>query len=200
VKNLGVIILAAGASSRMGRPKMLLPWRGSTVIGTIISQWQELAATQITIVMRPNDVALAAELDRLKILTSDRIENPQPESGMFSSILCATNWSGWKNQITHRAVVLGDQPHLKMETLQVLLDFAAKNPAAICQAETDGSARHPVILPPSAFDKLKSTAAGSLKMFLTQTAGPRALCRVDDDGLSLDLDTPEDYRRLADGI
>ena len=44
----GVIILGAGASSRMGRPKLLLPWRGTTVIGHIIYQWRELGAAQIS--------------------------------------------------------------------------------------------------------------------------------------------------------
>ena len=39
---LGVVILGAGASARMGEPKLLLPWRGTTVIGHLISQWREL--------------------------------------------------------------------------------------------------------------------------------------------------------------
>ena len=38
----GVIILAAGASSRMGRPKMLLPWGATSVLGHLIGQWQTL--------------------------------------------------------------------------------------------------------------------------------------------------------------
>ena len=44
MENLGVVILGAGASSRMGRPKLLLPWRDTTVIGQIIRQWRELGA------------------------------------------------------------------------------------------------------------------------------------------------------------
>ncbi len=48
----GVIILGAGASSRMGTPKLLLPWRDTTIIGHLISQWRELGAAQIAVVLR----------------------------------------------------------------------------------------------------------------------------------------------------
>jgi len=91
---IGVVILGAGASLRMGRPKLLLPWRGTTVIGHLLKQWRNLGAAQISIVLRPQDAPLAAELDRLGFPRTDRIENPQPERGMFSSILCAAGWPG----------------------------------------------------------------------------------------------------------
>ena len=120
---LGVVILGAGASSRMGKPKLLLPWRGTTVIGHLLARWQELGATQIAIVQRADDSALAAELDRLNCPKSNRIENPQPERGMFSSIVCAANWCGWQKEISSWAMVLGDQPHLRSETLRRLREF-----------------------------------------------------------------------------
>src|SRR5208283_4064841 len=78
----GVVILGAGASSRMGQPKLLLPWRDTTVLGAILRQWRELGAAQIAVVHRPNDAPLAAELGRLDFPAHDRIENPQPERGM----------------------------------------------------------------------------------------------------------------------
>ena len=111
MENLGVVILGAGASSRMGRPKLLLPWKDTTVIGHILRQWRELGARQIAVVHRPDDAPLAAELDRLGVPAHDRIENPTPELGMFSSIVCAANWSGWRTEISSWAIALGDQPH-----------------------------------------------------------------------------------------
>jgi molybdenum cofactor cytidylyltransferase len=194
----GVVILGAGASSRMGKPKLLLPWRDSTVIGHLLSQWQELGAAQIAVVLRANDVALAAELDRLDFSKSDRIENPQPERGMFSSIVCAANWHGWQREISSWALVLGDQPHLHSETLRQLLEFSAQNTEAICQPAFGSRTGHPVILPRPAFGELKSSGAATLKDFLKLTALPRVQCSVVDPGLSLDMDTPEDYKRLQD--
>lgn len=194
---LGVVILGAGASSRMGRPKLLLPWHGTTVIGQLLSQWRELGAAQIAVVLRANDAALATELDRLKHPQSDRVENPQPERGMFSSIVCAADWNGWRPDISRWAVVLGDQPHLRMETLRQLLDFSAQNREAICQPMFGGRAAHPVILPARTFVELKNSGAGTLKDFLNLAAPPRVRCVINDPGLTLDLDTPEDYQRLT---
>ena len=191
---LGVVILGAGASSRMGRPKLLLPWRDTTVIGHLLQQWRELGAAQIGIVLRPPDASLAAELDRLGFPRADRIENPQPERGMFSSILCAAAWPGWKDEIATWAIVLGDQPHLRPETLRQLLEFHFANADAVCQLKFDGHARHPVLLPRRAFKELKVSQAETLKDFLKQTSVRCLRCSVDDPGLALDLDTPEDYQ------
>jgi molybdenum cofactor cytidylyltransferase len=192
----GVVILGAGASSRMGRPKLLLPWRGTTVIGAILRQWRDLGARQIAVVHRPGDATLFAELDRLDFPAEDRIENPQPERGMFSSVVCAANWSGWKNQIASWAVALGDQPHLNPDTLRRLLEFSAQNAGAVCQPEFGGHTRHPVILPRAAFAELKCTRTATLSDFLKQIALPRVQCSVADAGLPLDMDTPDDYKRL----
>jgi molybdenum cofactor cytidylyltransferase len=190
---LGVVILGAGASSRMGRPKLLLPWRGSTVIGHLLSQWRELGAAQTAVVLRPEDSALAAELDRLNFPPADRIANPQPGRGMFSSVLCAANWSGWQPEISSWAIALGDQPHLRTETLHALLEFYFAHFDAVCQPQFGDHARHPVILPRPAFDALKKSAAGSLKEFLKLVPCRCVQLAINDPGLTLDLDTPEDY-------
>jgi molybdenum cofactor cytidylyltransferase len=195
---LGVVILGAGASARMGQPKLLLPWQGTTVIGHLISQWQALGAAQIAVVLRAKDVALTAELGRLNLAESGRIKNPHPERGMFSSIVCAADWDGWRREISSWALVLGDQPHLRAETLRQLLACSALNRAAICQPAFDGRARHPVIFPRPAMEELKNSSAATLKDFLKLTTLPRVHCPVADSGLTFDLDTPEDYRILVD--
>jgi molybdenum cofactor cytidylyltransferase len=194
--SIGVISLGAGASSRMGRPKLLLPWRDTTVIGHLIRQWQELKAAQIAVALRLDDTALAAELDRLQFPKSDRIENPQPERGMFSSIVCSAHWPGWRKEISSRAIVLGDQPHLQTASLCQLLRFSIQYPDAICQPAYAGRTGHPVILPADAFSELKNSGLVTFKDFLNLTTVPRVQCNVNDSGLSLDMDTPEDYKQL----
>lgn len=189
----GVVILGAGASSRMGRPKLLLPWGGTTVIGHIIGQWRELGARQIAVVIRENDTNLAAELKRLKLGPSSRIINPHPERGMFSSILCAANWNQWKPEIRRFAIALGDQPQLRIETLRGLLQCHSEHSGSVCQPEFQGRPRHPVLLPRVIFNKLKSPNAETLKDFLKLLPCPTVLYPVDDAGVLLDLDTPEDY-------
>jgi CTP:molybdopterin cytidylyltransferase MocA len=77
-----------------------------------------------------------------------------------------------------------------------LLAFHAAHAGAICQPEFGGRARHPVILPRAAFAELKNSGSATLKDFLECAPLPRAQCAVVDGGLSLDMDTPEDYQRL----
>jgi molybdenum cofactor cytidylyltransferase len=190
---LGVIILGAGDSVRMGRNKLLLPWDGTTIIGHLISQWQALGAEQIAVVQRPGDKPLNAELDRLGFSMGDRIENPDSKRGMFSSIQCAANWGGWKKHLTVWAVILGDQPHLRTEPLRTLLAFQREHPATICQPAHGGRARHPVLLPRPAFEELRHSHAETLKDFLQQTSCEPVGHPLEDPGLMLDLNHPEEY-------
>jgi molybdenum cofactor cytidylyltransferase len=193
MNTLAVVILAAGASTRMRQPKLLLPWRETSVVGHLISQWRELVARQITLVIRPSDAALEAELDRLNFPRTARITNPQAELGMFSSIRCAARWRGWAKEISHVAIALGDQPHLQPGTLRELMTVAASRPDAICQPCFAGSAGHPVILPRHVFQALATTTSATLKDFLKLSTCARVQHVINDPGLTLDLDTPEDY-------
>jgi molybdenum cofactor cytidylyltransferase len=193
--SLGAIILAAGASSRMGKPKLLLPWGRTTVLGHLIEQWQELCAYQITVVCSVGDKAIGAELDRLGFPAANRITNPRPERGMFSSIQCAAAWGGWNASVTHLAIVLGDQPHLRRETLSGLLDSAAAYLQSVCQPSRSGRPRHPVVLPVQVFKRLPESSAENLKQFLQNDPSSVALCELDDPGLDFDMDTPADYEK-----
>lgn len=191
--SVGVVILAAGRSTRMGRPKLLLPWGRTSVLGHLIAQWTALGAKQIAIVCAPADLALRLELDRLGFPAQHRIINPAPERGMFSSIQSAAQWPGWQANLTHQAIVLGDQPHLEPRTLRKLLKFSAAHPASVCQPARLGHRRHPVLLPRSVFRPLANSTAATLKEFLAARSRRVAFCELDDPGLDLDMDRPEDY-------
>ena len=102
----GVVILGAGASSRMGRPKLLLPWRDTTVIGHLSGNGANSARRKSPSSTGQTTRRWPPNWTGWIFRAHDRIENPQPERGMFSSILCAANWPGWKEEIAklgHRA-------------------------------------------------------------------------------------------------
>ncbi len=199
---LAAVILGAGASSRMGSPKLLLPWGGTTVVGHLVAQWRAAGVGRVAVVLRPGDVALEKELDRIGLPPGDRIVNPRHGEGMFSSVVAAARWEGWGAETEAWAFALGDQPHLRTETLAGLLAFHAAHPGRVCQPVflmTEGRPRHPVILPRSVGMRLGTTAAATLRDFLEEEERSGSLVRQgwpsDDGGLSLDLDTPEDYRK-----
>jgi CTP:molybdopterin cytidylyltransferase MocA len=115
---------------------------------------------------------------------------------MFSSIACAAGWNGWAGNLTHWAIVLGDQPHLETDTLRQLLETAAQNPSKVCQPVYRGHGGHPIILPRDVFDALKGPDPGTFKEFLKPFSARTVHCSVTDTGLLLDMDTPEDYKRI----
>lgn len=176
----------------MGKPKLLLPWRGTTILAHLIRQWRELGAAQIAVVVAAHDTAIKAEAKRANC---DCIENPAPEHGMFSSLQTAAAWSGWNPAIQQFAVVLGDQPHLEEMTLTALVAFAAENPTHICQPSLKGRGRHPVFLPSTIFRQLPQASAGNLKEYMGAIKLEPRRIEIADPGLDLDLDTPQDYSR-----
>jgi molybdenum cofactor cytidylyltransferase len=190
-RRLGVVLLAAGRSRRFGRPKMLLPWHGTSVLGYTMGLWRSLGAEQIAVVCAVGDEALGREMDRLAFPADQRITNPTPDTGMFSSVQCAARWGGWRNGLGQWAIVLGDQPHLRVETLRSLLAFSTNWPGTVCQPARHGHPRHPVLMPAQVFASLATSAAADLKAYLSPL--PRALCALEDPGLDLDIDTPADY-------
>ncbi|HAV65665.1 MAG TPA: hypothetical protein DCY13_25235 [Verrucomicrobiales bacterium] len=193
----GVVILAAGRSSRMGRPKLLLPWGDTTILGHLVKQWQALGAEQIVVVHAEADMALQVELARLVDSAACGLANPAAERGMFGSIVVAASWGGWQAGLSHVVIALGDQPHLELDTLKSLLDFAATAPDGICQPSLGGRPRHPVVLAWRHFRRVAETGAGTLRDFLEQNARHVRLLPSSDEGLDLDLDRPEDYQRAV---
>jgi molybdenum cofactor cytidylyltransferase len=194
---VGAIILAAGASRRMGKPKLLLPWGETTVLGRLLQQCKSQQTRQIAVVCVANAQPLTEELNRLGFPQADRIFNPAPDRGMFSSIQSAADWAGWNAELTHFLITLGDQPHLRRDTLERLLDFGTRNPQKICQPLRNGQRKHPVLLPKRMFAELKTSSVGDLKMFLVERASDLSGFECGDAGLDLDMDTPEDYERVT---
>ncbi len=177
----------------MGRPKLLLPWGNTSVLGHVLRQWQSLNAHQIGVVCATGDDLVPAELFRLGFPEANAIENPNSSLGMFSSIQCAARWGGWETSGNHWAIVLGDQPHLRQTTLRNVLSMAAENREVVCQPRYQERLAHPVFLPKRAFLALAETGTATLKEFLAQQ---QVLgCPCEDPGLVLDIDRPEDYAR-----
>ncbi len=193
---LGAVVLAAGRSRRMGRPKLLLAWKGTSVLGHLVAEWRRAGAGQVAVVCAAGDKDVPGELDRLGFPGTGRILNPAPERGMFSSIQCAARWPGWGAGLSHLAIVLGDQPHLRQATLQAMAEFSAAHPAQVCQPARSGRPRHPVLLPRAVFLALGKSGAATLKEFLG--AFPVATLELEDPGLDLDIDSPADYAKALE--
>lgn len=183
----------------MGRPKLLLSWGPTTVLGSLLAQWNDLGVCDQAVVVAAGDHGVPGELDRLGRDAVGRIVNPEPALGMFRSIQEAARWPGWPPWITHVVVSLGDQPHVRTATLRAVLRFAADRPDRICQPSRAGRGRHPVVFPRAAFLELASAAGPSLRDHLASRQPPVQFCESGDAGLDADLDSPADYQRWQPG-
>lgn len=180
----------------MGRPKGALPWRSSSILGHIIGQWQGLAAAQIAVVHPPGDNPVRAELDRLDFPIGNRIENPNPQTGMYRSIQCAAAWAGWSTDISHVIIALGDQPQISEAALECLLICARTHPAAISQLSFLGKPKHPVVLPIALFKQIARASSQNLREFLGAAPCERVFSESPDHSPNFDIDLPEDYDRI----
>ncbi len=191
----GVVILAAGASPRLGRCKLLLPWGEKTILTHLLDQWRSTGAAQIAPVIDPSNQPLRTALTHAGFSPSAWIENESPQLGMFSSLQEASRWTGWLSTLTHWIISLGDQPHIETSTLCVLLNAARENPTRICQPALNGETAHPIILPGSNFRELAQNDVPDLRTYIRRQEPFRLRVPVEDAGVSGDLDTSEDYRR-----
>jgi len=189
----GVVILAAGASTRMGTCKLLLPWGEKTILTHLLDQWRSTGAAQIAPVIDPSNQPLRKALLHAGLSPSDWIENASPQLGMFSSLQEASRWTGWLSTLTHWIIALGDQPRIEISTLRLLIDVSRKNPTRICQPSLNGETAHPIVLPASNFRELGQNEIPDLRTYIRRREAFRLRVAVEDAGVSEDLDTPEDY-------
>jgi len=176
----------------MGRPKLLLPWGDETIVGHSVRQWTAAGAASICVVVAADDSELINEVQKSGAF---HIVNRDPDRGMFSSVRCAAEWPHWDATLTHWIISLGDQPHLRDTTLRQLIGAVQSDPASVWQPAHGGRRRHPVVLPKHSFTALRSTTAPDLKAYLGSAAVQRKSVEIDDAGLEIDIDTPEDYGR-----
>jgi molybdenum cofactor cytidylyltransferase len=171
----------------MGTPKLLLPFRGGTIIQAAVSA--ALSACPRVILVTGSGAAGLEELFRSEPRVIP-VRNPDWESGMFSSLLC-----GVRRVRTPRFFVgLGDMPLIRSEVYRALLQAP---PAEVVAPVFRGERGHPVLLGPRVREAAlkKDPASGSMRKLI---AGfPVTEVAWEDDSILFDVDTPEDYVRRA---
>lgn len=192
------IVPAAGQSHRMGQPKLLLTWRGRTVIEHTLNAWREGGVDQTCVVVRPEDEALVqvARSAGAEVIVPT-LTPPQ----MKDSIRIALDHIAQRFQPTEQDVWLlapADMPWLSSATIRHLLASHLPTAPRILVPVKNQQRGHPVLFPWSlASDVAKLQEQEGVNQLLKShgwTAVP-----VDDPAIHGDLDTPEDYARLVQG-
>jgi molybdenum cofactor cytidylyltransferase len=191
------VVLAAGASRRMGRPKALLSFGpgGEPFVVRIVRTMFDAGLLHAIVVHRPADAALRSTVAPLGPGVTT-IANPEPERGQLSSLLTAIERA--EDMGAHGVLVMPvDIPAVRAGTIRLALDEFRRNAAPIVRVTHRTQHGHPVIFGAGTFDELRrADSALGAKAVLRAHAGALIDLEVDDPGVLSDVDVPEDYRRL----
>lgn len=188
--SLHVIVLAAGASSRLGQPKQLVHVGGRPALHRVVSSATGLAGHSVTVVIGSQ----ANELSRLLAHSpASLIVNRQWEEGIASSIRCGL--SALPAGCDAVLILLGDQLAVTSDDLKRLAAAWNDQESAIAAATYDQHVGVPAIFPRTFFSELTELRGDQGARRILERNSYR-LIRVPMPNASIDLDTPEDLAAI----
>lgn len=184
------VVLAAGESRRMGRPKMLLPYGGKTILESLLDT---ILTTPIPRIM----VVLGAERRKISSLLSpypvETVFNPDYRTGMLSSV--QAGFAALPREAGAAVVFLGDQPFVSAAVVARLCEASARSPRSIVLPVVGGRRGHPVLIPSVFWDEIPSLSPEVGLRELIRRHGQNILeVAVEEEDILLDIDDPESYR------
>lgn len=183
------IILAAGASSRLGQPKQNLKYNGQTLLQYAVKCAQQSKCAQVVVV-------LGANTDKIKPIDgSTTLYNNHWQEGMASSIRLAIVEINKDTYIENAIIMVCDQPCISPQLLNRLIDKHAESGKPIVACVYDDTTGPPALFHRSFFAKLLLLQGheGAKKILLTHTGETTTV--LFEKG-SIDIDTIADYENL----
>ena len=197
-RHVAGIVLAGGASRRMGRPKAGLVHEGRTFLAQVLGALRGAGIDDVIVVSGSAHDAVLAALptgDDARVL-----RNPDPERGQLSSLKIALGALRARQLRPDAAVVaLVDHPAVQPATVARLVSGWSETPRApIVLPSFAGRRGHPVLFASGVWDELLATPDDLGARAVVRADAARVLeIPVDDAGVRIDVDTPDDFRRLT---
>jgi molybdenum cofactor cytidylyltransferase len=190
------IVLSGGESSRMGRPKALLPIGGKIFIEQIVEALKATKVGKIVVVLGHNAAAIQERIRQLPITV---VVNKDYASGQLSSLLAAIRFlekeKGWR-KIDGILVHLVDHPFLSPDLVNLMIDRFYESKKLIVVPHYKGKRGHPVIFSSHLFPELLSTSLDQGAKAVVHAHRDETLeIDTEDAGVTVDIDTPEEYRQ-----
>lgn len=186
------IVLAAGTSSRLGRPKQLLSLGGKPVLQHVVETLQAAPVNEIIVVLghRADEILPAVPVTgRVRVAIND-----QYSAGQSTSFRAGLRAASDRSQAA--LILLGDQPGVRASVMKRVIEAWREGIAAAVQAAYEGTPGHPVLFDRSLWPKLER-AEGDEGARGVLAAHPEWRTLVEVGGSPpLDIDTEEDYARI----
>lgn len=186
---LAAVVLAAGASTRMGRPKALIRWRGRSFVEHVVGLASRCAPRVL--------VGGASELPAAaRAAATIFVLNREWRAGQMSSVQCGLSVVPRDCAVL---VLTVDRPHIDGATIDALIAAWSSEPDMVWQPEHGGRRGHPLIYPPDVVRAMSVAAPGATQRTVLEDFARRRRTLPMDDAAVLDnLDRPEDLVRLGD--
>jgi molybdenum cofactor cytidylyltransferase len=188
----GIVILAAGSSTRLGQPKQLLIFKGSSLIKRV-AKIALGVSEKVVVVTGSQSEKVQAELLGLPLIV---VQNDFFQEGIASSIRVGVgalmeNFKGLSGVI----FLVCDQPYLSQNVLTELIKFADETGKKIISSSYGGTTGIPVLFNKSFFDRLLLLKGdtGAKKLIQENLAD---LAAIDFPGGSIDIDTMQDFESV----
>ncbi|NDV18345.1 NTP transferase domain-containing protein [Pseudodesulfovibrio sp. JC047] len=185
------VILAAGQASRMGRDKLSLPFKGLPLLHQVVDAARNSTLTEVIVVL-PEDSELrrTVDLSGCTVVTSVDRDKGQAESLKAGLHAIDETAAGCM-------VLLGDQPLLTTETIDMLVGAFAQQPECWVAPVQEGMRGNPITIPcdwfPKVFELEGDTGA---RPILGSPGLALRLVRIHEVGPFIDVDTEHHYQRL----
>ncbi len=191
-----VVVLAAGGSTRMGRSKPLVEMDGQPLLARVLATARAARVGPTVLVLGDRASEVRARLDLNGGMV---VENPEYRQGMSTSLRSGV--AAVPAGTRRVAIVLADQPFVSPETLRALATRASGGDGAIFVPTYRGVWGNPVMFDLSLAPELASLEGdvGCRGMFPRHSAEIREV-PVDDPGILVDFDTPEEIRAVASAL
>ena len=191
------IVLAAGASSRMGQAKAALPLgtTGDTVVARVVATLLAAGLPSVAVVAGAHIDAVRAAMPRFEP-RARVVEHPGWAQGQLSSLLAGLAAVDDPN-LEAVLVTLVDVPLVRPDSVAAIVHAWRQSRAPIVRPVDGDRHGHPVIFDRAVFDDLRRAdpAVGAKAVFARHAAG-RLDVPVTDDGAFIDIDTPAEYRAV----
>ena len=195
MENYGLIILAAGGSSRLGRPKQLLQYKSQSLLKKIVGIAVQVEPNNSLVVIGAEKESMQKELVQTGIAIAVNINWQQ---GMSTSIKIGLSQLLISNPALNGCIFsVCDQPFITAGLLQNLQKKHQQSSKGIIAAAYAGTAGTPVLLDKKYFDELMhlENDEGAKKILHKYN---HDLATIPFEGGEVDIDTKEDYKKLLD--
>jgi len=194
LKSLAVLP-AAGRSRRMGRPKLLLPWQGRTVIEHVLDTWLSAGVRRLVVVVHPQDTQLAEVVRGTPAMVEVARTPPADMKASVRLALERLEHAFHPREDDPWLLAPADMPQLEAASITALLASYRPGEDAIVVPRHARRRGHPVLFPWPLAGEVSRLADDEGVNALLQRHRVR---EIEDPsrGVLSDLDTPEDYRRI----